>query len=80
MRRFGFDPWFDVHRAGMDASFLTGGAGFAPAPPPPNANAVVLGSSQGQHIGVIGLVLIAAVLLIILDRVGFRFAVTAGKR
>lgn len=66
--------------AGMDASFLTGGAGFAPPSAPPNANGVVVGASQGQHIGVIGLVLLAAVLLIILDRAGFRFAVTAGKR
>ena len=81
MRRFGFDPWYDVHCAGMDASFLTGGAGFVSASPaPPNANGLVVGASDGAHIGVIGLVLIAAVLLIVLDRVGFRFAVTAGKR
>jgi hypothetical protein len=66
--------------AGMDASFLTGGSGFAPPAPPSNANGIVVGAGQGQHIGVIALVLIAAVLLIILDRVGFRFAVTAGKR
>lgn len=66
--------------AGMDSSFLTGGAGFASPVAPPNANGVVVGAGQGQHIGVVGLVLIAAVLLIILDRAGFRFAVTAGKR
>ena len=66
--------------AGMDASFLTGGAGFAPPAAPTNANGAVVGSAQGQHIGVVALVLIAAVLLIILDRVGFRFAVTAGRR
>ena len=68
--------------AGMDASFLTGGAGYvgAPPPPPPNANGVIAGASTGQHIGVIGLVLIAAAILIILDHLGFRFAITAGRR
>jgi len=67
--------------AGMDASFLPGGAGFGSAPPPPpNANGLVVGAADGSHIGVIGLVLIAAAVLVILDRVGFRFAVTAGRR
>jgi hypothetical protein len=65
--------------AGMDPSFLTGGAGYAQAPPP-NANALAVGAASGAHVGVIGLVLIAAALLIILDQLGFRFAVTAGRR
>lgn len=67
--------------AGMDQSFLTGGAGFSQAPPPPNANASIVGAAAGQaHVGVIGLVLIAVAILITLDHLGFRFAVTAGKR
>lgn len=67
--------------AGMDSSFLTGGAGYRQAPPPPSANAVVVGTAAGgAHVGVIGLVLIAAAVLIALDQLGFRFAVTAGKR
>lgn len=67
--------------AGMDASFLTGGAGFAQAaPPPPTANGTIIGAGDKPHIGVIGLVLIAVVILFVLDKAGFRFAVTAGKR
>lgn len=66
--------------AGMDAAFLTGGAGFKQVAPPPTANGVVVGASQGQHVGVISLVLIAVAILLVLDQLGFRFAVTAGKR
>lgn len=65
--------------AGMDQSFLTGGAGFRQAPPPQNGNAVMVAGVQPHH-GVVGLVLIAVALLIVLDHLGFRFAVTAGKR
>lgn len=67
--------------AGMDASLLTGGAGFAQAAPAPvNGNGAVVGASQGEHHGVICLVLLAVVVLFLLDKVGFRFAVTAGRR
>lgn len=66
--------------AGQDYSFLTGGAGFAQVPPPANANAAIAGATTGPHVGVVGLVLIAAAILILLDQLGFRFAVTAGKR
>lgn len=68
--------------AGMDASFLTGGAGFQASATvaPPNANGVVVGASGQQHYGVLGLIFVAVIILFILDKVGFRFAVTAGKR
>lgn len=45
----------------------------------PAGNASILGQVQGHH-GLIGLVLVAAIALVILDRVGFRFVFTAGKR
>lgn len=70
--------------AGQPVEILTGGAGFqssAQVGVGPNANGVVIGASAGApHIGLIGLVLIAVALLVILDKAGFRFAVTAGKR
>lgn len=67
--------------AGMDPSFLTGGAGFRQQPPAANANASIVGAHAGQaHIGVVGLVIFAVAILIVLDNLGFRFAVTAGKR
>lgn len=68
--------------AGQSWELLTGGAGMAAASPvaPPNANGILAGAAGQQHVGVIGLVLLAAIVLIILDRAGFRFAVTAGKR
>lgn len=63
---------------------LTGGAGFAqPAQAAPqNANGAMLGLGQGvqPHHGVIGMVAVAVLVLFLLDRAGFRFAVTAGKR
>lgn len=66
--------------AGQSESLLTGGAGFSRAPSPGNANAAIVGSTAGAHIGVIGLVVVAVAILLILDNLGFRFAVTAGKR
>lgn len=47
---------------------------------PSNANAQIAGATTGAHIGVIGLVVLAVAILLILDNLGFRFAVTAGKR
>jgi hypothetical protein len=38
------------------------------------------GLSMQPHHGLIGLVLVAGLIIIVLDRAGFRFAVTAGKR
>lgn len=68
--------------AGMDASFLTGGAGMVTAPPPPNANGIVArgGSGVQPHHSVIFIVLFAVAVLYALDKAGFRFAVTAGRR
>lgn len=66
---------------GMDVSFLTGGAGYVSAPAPTNGNgAVVAGSGPQAHISVVALVLIAVAILFTLDKAGFRFAVTAGRR
>lgn len=65
--------------AGMDSSFLTGGAGFQVAAPQ-NANGAVVGGGAQPHYSVITLVLLAVAVLFILDRAGFRFAVTAGRR
>lgn len=72
-----------LHFAGMDASLLTGGQGFgvtASIATPPNANGIVVGAGAQQHYGVLGLVVLAVIVLFVLDKVGFRFAVTAGKR
>lgn len=66
--------------AGMDAAFLTGGSGFATPAPPPTANGTVVAGRPAAHHSVIALVLFAVVILFILDRLGFRFAVTAGRR
>ena len=73
--------------SGQPLEMLTGGAGMYTAqplqPPPQNANGNIvagLGTSVEPHHGVIGLVLLAVIVLIVLDRIGFRFAVTAGRR
>lgn len=69
---------------GQPLELLTGGAGMfagAGTVTPQNANGAVAGAtSMEPHIGVVGLVLLAVLVLFILDRVGFRFAVTAGGR
>lgn len=73
-----------VRHAGMSAELLTGGAGMVSAAPavPRNANGSVVSAAAGEraHIGLLGLVLIATLVLFALDKAGFRFAVTAGKR
>lgn len=70
--------------AGQPVEILTGGAGFqssAQVGVGPNANGIVANAALGApQVGLIGLVLIAVALLLILDKAGFRFAVTAGKR
>lgn len=67
--------------AGQPVEILTGGAGFGTARvvAPPSANGIIVGAEK-PHVGLICLVLLAVALLILLDRAGFRFAVTAGKR
>jgi hypothetical protein len=66
--------------AGQPWEVLSGGAGVS-APAPPNANAAVLsGTGQQPHHGVVGLVLVAVLVIFLLDKAGFRFAVTAGRR
>lgn len=70
--------------AGQPMELLTGGAGMYVNPPvaPKNANGAVAGIGAGvqPHHGPIALVLVAILVLIVLDRAGFRFAVTAGGR
>lgn len=70
--------------AGQPVDILTGGAGMhasAQVVTPPGANGVVVGASAGApQVGLIGIVLLAVALLLLLDKAGFRFAVTAGKR
>lgn len=71
--------------AGQPWEVLTGGAGLSgpAAASQTNANSSVLGSvgaGPQPHHGVIGLVLIALLVLVALDKLGFRFAVTAGRR
>ena len=71
--------------AGQPMELLTGGAGMyseRPTIAPQNANGAVAGVASGlaPHHGPIALVLLAILVLVILDRAGFRFAVTAGRR
>lgn len=69
--------------SGQPLEILTGGAGmgYAARVTPPSQNGLAVGAAVGEpHLGLICLVLIAVALLIVLDRAGFRFAVTAGKR
>jgi hypothetical protein len=71
--------------AGQPMELLTGGAGMysqAPSVAPQNANGSVAGAlgSPAPHHGPIALVLFAVLVLIILDRIGYRFVVTAGRR
>jgi hypothetical protein len=68
--------------AGMNLEVLTGGAGYASGGSAQNANEAMIGTGAAlqPHHGVIGLVLLAVLILFLLDRAGFRFAVTAGKR
>jgi len=72
--------------AGQPMELLTGGTGMyssGPAVAPQNANGAAVGANAAglePHHGVVCLVLIAVAVLFILDRAGFRFAVTAGRR
>ena len=69
--------------AGQPYELLTGGAGMyqeAPSVAPQSANGLVAGAGLAPHHGPIAIVLLAVLVLIVLDRAGFRFAVTAGRR
>lgn len=70
--------------AGQPYELLTGGQGMyseSPSVAPPTANGAVASASGLQpHHGPIAVVLLAVLVLVILDRAGFRFAVTAGRR
>lgn len=73
--------------AGQPMELLTGGAGMYSNPAaqvaPSNANGKAVGSGLAgvqPHHGPICLVLFAVAVLFVLDRAGFRFAVTAGRR
>jgi hypothetical protein len=72
--------------SGQPLELLTGGSGMfagAGTVTPQNANGAVAGAAgtyPGPHIGVVGLVLFAVLILFALDRAGLRFAVTAGGR
>ncbi len=67
--------------AGMEAALLDGGLG-APVLTTQSAGMGrgIGGSGVQPHHGVIGLVLVAVLILWALDKFGFRFAVTAGRR
>ena len=71
--------------AGAPLELLTGGSGMyaqSPSVAPSNANGTVAKGASGlaPHHGPIALVLLAVLVLVVLDRAGFRFAVTAGRR
>lgn len=66
--------------AGQDAFLLDGGMGTPTLTAASPSIGRGIGLRQQPHHGVVGLVLIAVAVLILLDRVGFRFAVTAGRR
>lgn len=71
--------------AGQPMELLTGGAGMfgtGPQAAPQNANGAMVGAASGvaPHHGPLCLLVLAVLILFLLDRAGFRFAVTAGKR
>lgn len=72
--------------AGAPMELLTGGAGMfggpAPSVAPQTVNGAMVGagSAPSAHLGPVAIVVVAVLLLIVLDRAGFRFAVTAGRR
>ncbi len=70
--------------AGQPMELLTGGAGAYSQAPSVGAvapsSSLAAGTGLQPHHGPVVLVLAAVALLVILDRAGFRFAVTAGRR
>ena len=66
--------------AGAEPFLLDGGMGSPTLTTTSSSIGRGIGMSVQPHHGVIGLVLLAVLALIVLDRVGFRFAFTAGRR
>lgn len=71
---------------GADSFLLSGGQGalggltYAPSAGGGTGSSLTSGMGAQPHHGAIGLVLLAVAVLFLLDRAGFRFAVTAGRR
>lgn len=69
--------------AGVDPQMLFGAAPTLTAAPSSGSGiggGSLSASVTSPHFTVIGLVLVALLVLFLLDRAGFRFAVTVGKR
>ena len=68
--------------AGMSPEMVYGGAGVGTLTSAPDAGSFAgrFGLVAQPHHGVVLLVLLAVAVLFALDKAGFRFAVTAGKR
>lgn len=64
--------------ANFDPALIT--PTLAQAPTVLGGGRTALSGRVQPHHGLIGLVLLAALVLIVLDRAGFRFAVTVGRR
>lgn len=67
----GFDPQIVV--GGMQPTLTQGGS-------PGGSPGRLAGANVQAHHGLVGIVLLAVLVLFLLDRAGFRFAVTVGKR
>lgn len=68
--------------AGMPAFLLDGGVGAMPSlnTAPSKGSGVGAAPFAQAHNGAVLLVLLAVLVLVALDKFGFRFAVTAGRR
>lgn len=68
--------------AGFDPQILTGGTQptLTTAPKSKGRPAAWTGGAVQPHHGLVGIVLLAVLVLFLLDKAGFRFAVTVGKR
>ena len=68
--------------AGFDPSMIEGAnmPTLTVAPGGRNSPGATAGVAVQPHHGLIGLVLVAVLILFLLDRAGFRFAVTVGKK
>ena len=68
--------------AGADSFLYDGAAGGMPSltAAPTRGSGIGAGMAAQPHFGVVGLVLVAVAVLWALDKFGFRFAVTAGRR
>lgn len=66
--------------AGWDPQMLTPTLTSGPGPTGNNGGGTLGGAAVQPHHGLIGMVGLAVLVLVLLDRAGFRFAVTTGKR